>query len=362
MGTATLTVVIGLAAFNTGTNLLYLMGSMLLSLFTIGLIGGWLNLRGISVVRSAPGEVHAGQTGELELTVSKPGGWIGSYGLSVPRPLEGMDAWAAAAYVLAAPPRRTARFRLRAEFPRRGRFALERVTVFSWFPFGFFRFSRRFAAPAEVIVYPRLIPVSDFLGRRLGRAGVREASVKGHGVSLFTIRDFVPGDPARAIHWKLSAKGGGIKVREYEREESGKILLRLDFLASAPNSSHLHDRFEQAVSVTASLAAELIPLNFEVGLDLPHLAIEFGAGPRHLQAIMKALALIQIEAPEPGPSRLPVREADALELRVAYREGPGAAPPLPDTERRLTVDPDDVVRKKPVEAPLRPATREGQRR
>ena len=83
-------------------------------------------------------------------------------------------------------------------------------------PFGLFARAVPYEAGASVLVMPDLRPVgaspndaalSDSQGYSLQRAGNDPSET-------FRIREYVPGDPIRQIHWKLSQKTGQLLVRE----------------------------------------------------------------------------------------------------------------------------------------------------
>lgn len=95
---------------------------------------------------------------------------------------------------------------------------------------------KRTVCPSEIecAVWP--VPYSRG-GGRMSPAGL--AVEPGVGV-----RDYVPGDPTAAIHWKASAKGVGLKVKEPDREAEESVLLLLDTSVNGPLLEH-------AVSVCA---------------------------------------------------------------------------------------------------------------
>jgi uncharacterized protein (DUF58 family) len=323
LGVVIMTLLIALAAINTGTNLLYLMIALLLSFCVLSATHGRFNMARLQIERAAPAETHADRPVEIEFAVTNRKRWMAAYGIAV-REMGSSAAPAregerAEGFFLSIPPRRTARRRVEVKFPRRGIVRLERLTAVSSFPFGFLDFSLSLWSEAEVLVYPKLLPVESILEGSRPEPGRREVSRRGLGISLHAIRDYVPGDPARAIHWRLSAKGGGIKVREFEHEEGKKIRLAFDFRAPETPDEARIEEFERGLSLIASLAKHFIDDGYEVGLWTRAGTVPQGVGVGHLRRIMRALALAEIESFTQGGDRPPT-QLDCADVWISGRK------------------------------------------
>lgn len=343
IGASAVALLIMVAAFNTGTNLLYVMGSTLLGLGTLSLVLGGLNLRGVVVTRRFPSDIHAGAESEVRIEASHPNAEVGRYGLVVGR-IAPDQAGADAVHFVSIEPGKTHRRTIKVRFARRGRFGLGPMRLSTCFPFGFLEFWTRRGEPAEVIVFPRLVSVAPALRRVGSLTGDLEIQKKGSGISLFSIRPYQPGDPARSIHWKLSAKGGGLLIREHEAEDMNKIRLVLDFQTSPDPTTDEIESFENAISLMASLARHFINRDYEVGLLLPTRQVEPAGGREHLRAMMRTLALAEIERFD-RPVAPRNSEADCAEIWIGRRaetsaptgrsdESPGAAHQT-DARRRI---------------------------
>src|SRR5881392_1988646 len=90
--------------------------------------------------------------------------------------------------------------------------------------------------------------------------GSNQRYERGFGYDLYMIRDYVPSDSARHVHWKASAKTSTLKTREYAAEESRRVTLSFDRF-SHPGDT---ERFERLVSHAASLAYYLVLEGIEV--------------------------------------------------------------------------------------------------
>ncbi len=77
----------------------------------------------------------------------------------------------------------------------------------------------------------------------------------GPGTEIAGLRDYTPGDEARAIQWRRTASLGRLVVRERERDASTRVTLALDNARPSGAGSEWDDAFEHAVSEAGSLAA-----------------------------------------------------------------------------------------------------------
>jgi len=344
----TLTFLIGLAAINTGQNLLFLMFSLMLATLILSGLAARHNLRRLAVRRFYPLEFYAGQTvnGRIEIDNAKRLFASTSIGLEdviggpghAPRP----QTHSLRTFALMIPPRRRVSCAVRLTLPGRGLYTLRHVRILSRYPFGFFEKMQRHEIGGKLLVYPRLFPALAVLAHCPHLTHDLEVDRKGAGSSLFGVRDYQPGDPVRLIHWKLSAKGHGYKVKEFEQEESRSYRLMLDLHAPAPPSEGLLADFEKAVSITATLARTLLREEAAVGLWTSTGNIPLAAGPRHLRRIMRALAQIQLQPPE---ARRVYPEANGhgvtqiwIEYHPAGARPAGAAGPPRGADRRYTID------------------------
>lgn len=115
------------------------------------------------------------------------------------------------------------------------------------------------AAPAtEVTVAPRAIDVPmPALGHGvLGRHLLAIAQRTGVG-EFHSLRDYVPGDEPRSIHWRASARSDDLKVRQHEAQGVRRCIVVLDRDADsypAPIDDDAADVFERAITVAASIA------------------------------------------------------------------------------------------------------------
>jgi uncharacterized protein (DUF58 family) len=122
-------------------------------------------------------------------------------------------------------------------------------------------------------------------------------------IAFHALREYVPGDDRRHIHWRSSAKTGTFMVRQYEETRRSRLVVLLDLDGSGYASE---DEFELAVSAAASLGARAIRDARSLAFVTSG-AIGAGSPVRELPTVSRdrlldALSLVQ---PEPRAAALP---------------------------------------------------------
>ncbi|GAC1546438.1 MAG: hypothetical protein NVS2B9_13550 [Myxococcales bacterium] len=182
---------------------------------------------------------------------------------------------------------------------RRGRLRFVGLEVATRAPFGLFEKSRPVDAADELIVYPRRVPVRSGAPRGAGREGEHPQPRPGNGLEVHGLRDHRPGDDARSLHWRSSARAGKLISVEREEERRRRLCVVLDHRALAGPA--LDDAVEQAAALFTHAAGE----GAEVGLALCGRTLAPGSGAQHEREVLTALALVEhapsADAPRPPP-------------------------------------------------------------
>jgi len=118
---------------------------------------------------------------------------------------------------------------------RRGAFPLGPTTLTSGDPFGLFRARRQFPAQESLIVLPMIFEIPRFHsppGLLPGGQVIRHkaSDVTPHSAG---VREYMPGDPMKRIHWPTSVRRRQLMVKEFEQDPQAEIWLFLDAQASA---------------------------------------------------------------------------------------------------------------------------------
>lgn len=121
-------------------------------------------------------------------------------------------------------------------------------------PLGVLRRKRMWSAREEIFVHPATVGLSTMAaGLIRDLEGQTTAHLSPSDIAFHTLRDYVPGDDRRHVHWKSSAKTGRLMVRQYVDTRRSHIAV----LLSANLDEYVNeDEFELAVSCAASVAMQ----------------------------------------------------------------------------------------------------------
>ncbi|WP_169741097.1 DUF58 domain-containing protein [Dokdonia donghaensis] len=90
----------------------------------------------------------------------------------------------------------------------------------------------RFEKDQMVKVYPSFIQMKKYaflaLDNRLTLHGMKKIRRIGHTMEFEQIKDYVPGDDARTINWKATAKRGSLMVNQFQDEKSQPVYALID--------------------------------------------------------------------------------------------------------------------------------------
>jgi uncharacterized protein (DUF58 family) len=325
------TLLIGLAAINAGLNLLFLVWGMMLCLILASGVLSELCLRSLEVKRSPPSNIHARAPYLMGIALTNNKRRIPSFSVEVEDLMDGRPI-EKRCYFLKLPAGRTQETAYRHVMPRRGRQQLSGLRLSTKFPFGLIQKSRDVADPAELIIYPALVPVPEDLLRGLpaehGRGRMRWRS---RGGDFFGLRDFRHGDDPRDIHWRTTARRGMPFVRENEDDEGLTATVLFD--NGEPGTP---EAFEEAVSLAASVTAELLRRGYRVTFIARGLNIAGARGPGQNTRIMRTLALIAPVAIGTPENDLPAVPGPCIRIRpgrAAEASSGRGGPAVPARER-----------------------------
>jgi uncharacterized protein (DUF58 family) len=183
---------------------------------------------------------------------------------------------------------------------RRGVYMLGPTTVVCQDPFGVYRVEQDYPATSTMAVMPPVVPLPAIEITPGGRAGEGRSRTDApeRTVDAASVRDYIPGDSLRWIHWRTSARKGSLHVRLFDGMPVGDWWIFLDMERAAQAGEGEHSTEEHAVLLAASLAHRGISEGRAVGL--------VGQGARELcwlppregdtqmWEILRALAMISV--------------------------------------------------------------------
>lgn len=132
-------------------------------------------------------------------------------------------------------------------------------------PLGLTRRAIDWTEPVSVYVHPRIARL-EHLGAGFLRdlEGQPTADLSANDVAFHTLREYVPGDDRRFIHWKTTARVGDLMVRQFVDTRRSHLAIVLD---TRPTSYLDDEEFELAVSLAASLGSRALRDDQDVSLS-----------------------------------------------------------------------------------------------
>jgi uncharacterized protein (DUF58 family) len=214
---------------------------------------------------------------------------------------------------------------------RRGLYILGPTSVETGDPFGFYTVSLEYPTSVTMMVMPPVVHLPSLDVAPAGRAGEGRHRTKAleHAVSASSVREYLPGDSLRSIHWPTTARRNEPFVRTFDSTPSSDWWIFLDMDRRVQAGEGQRATEEHGVILAASLADRGLQMGKAVGLathgqDLAWLPPRLDAGQR-LQ-ILRALALVN-----PGKHSL----AELLaSTQSALKQRSGLVIITPDVEGR----------------------------
>lgn len=348
---------VGLASAYKANNLLLAVFCVLLGLFSVSGLFTWLTLRRLRVSRLLPETAAVGEVFPVVLRIQNAKRLVPAVCVRFedrlahdgrPALLQPTPVW----LPLAKPGGRV-RATCYVTAHERGWARLGPLSASCEFPPGLFSARTWVGGEDRVLVTPPLAR----LHRRLVTGLLARADYSpltaidaSPGEEEFAgLREYRPGDPARRIDWKRSARlpDRRLLVRDYEAPRARDATILLDTFLPNPNDQRRRARLERAVIFTAALADHLLSDQFVVrvrayGPDPISLDLEPRRGA--VDELLVALALLK-PARSRGLADL-LRAEPASEDRVCFALRIGDEP-LPDealSPRMLVLDPAEMKR------------------
>jgi len=123
-------------------------------------------------------------------------------------------------------------------------------------PLGLMQRVKRWSDPVELFIHPRVVALAaTSTGFLRDVDGITTQNLSSSDVAFHALREYVPGDDRRNIHWRTTARMGKLMVRQFEETQRSHLLLILS--TRAADYSDPED-FETAVSSVASLAGQAL--------------------------------------------------------------------------------------------------------
>jgi uncharacterized protein (DUF58 family) len=136
-------------------------------------------------------------------------------------------------------------------------------------PFGLFSRETRLSERHKILVYPRIRPMPEFVmpaEQHSGDARLLSSAWADYPPETSGVRDYAEGDSLGRIHWKLSSKYGHMVSKTFEQPLTSDLLILLDLQRSVHHGKGEESTLEYAVSLAASINAQVHSQGRQVGL------------------------------------------------------------------------------------------------
>ena len=232
-------------------------------------------LRRLQIRRRLPDQIGAGDTLVVELEVASPHRCTALLITDAIRRVESPGHKASASSgnmaraesdakgIVALPqvaPGRAARGEYRVTFDERGRYEFGPFWAVTRHPFGLVARSVRVRRSSKLLVLPRLGRLTNRWARLAQsvdygsqQAAGRQRPTDGE---FYGLRDWQPGDSRRLIHWRTSARRGGLMVRQFEQPRSENLTLLVELWQPDEPTPADRERVELAIRFAATATVE----------------------------------------------------------------------------------------------------------
>jgi uncharacterized protein (DUF58 family) len=127
-------------------------------------------------------------------------------------------------------------------------------------PFGVATVARQHGGTTKVWVYPKAHPLGAVPVGILRSLDGRVDRVPHGTITFDTLREYVPGDELRHVHWRTSAKVGELMVREHVDTSLPRLVVLLDDRSGAHDPDSFEAACEAAASVVVAAHRDELPL------------------------------------------------------------------------------------------------------
>lgn len=208
---------------------------------------------------------------------------------------------------------------------KRGVYTLGPLTARLGDPFGLFEYAWQQEETHQIVVYPPLVQLPQFVLPQGQRGGLARADLLQQHItpSVGGLREYVQGDMPSRIHWPTVAKTQRLMVKEFDQERAGTLWIVLDLCTAAykhmldepidqaaqeprytqssileetSQVSRINSPLELAIVLVCSLTAQALSEGRSVGLladDGTRHMVMPDQGPRQLWRILSELVDVQ---------------------------------------------------------------------
>ena len=282
---------VGMAAYNSSSNILFITLSMLLGCLVLSGVLSWLNFRGLSWRLEVDAPMRAGREHPATIVLYNEKTLLPAYGLvfDVTNTSAGQPQQLVLRERL--DPQGEAQIDWTVCPAKRGVERVELAFVGSLFPFGFLRKSLAGETRCDVLVWPAPVEYRRFPSAVWRRAQPGDPVARsGQNGDLFALRGYQTGDSHRQIHWKASARLRKLVVRQFSSDSEEAFTL---WLKTSKVLWRNAAQFELLCSFVATLAEDLFKQGKIDAVSIDGDPVAPVRSVRDIEAFLDRLATLQ---------------------------------------------------------------------
>lgn len=173
-------------------------------------------------------------------------------------------------------------------------------------PFRLLRRQVLWTEAADLFVHPRTTPlIGSAAGFLKDLEGMPSTELSSADVSFHALRDYIPGDDRRHIHWKTTARTSKLMVRQFEETRRAHLAVALSINTSEYQTP---EDFELAISAAASIGRQAIREQRELSVHDQHGPLRCATG----RTLLDDLTRIEGQAKVAATPELARTVADAV--------------------------------------------------
>lgn len=288
-------VVAGLASFLAGLTFApqgFGMAGAIAAFIALGILWPWVTMRGIMcAVRFRRRRAQEDDAVDVELSVVNRWPWS-AIGVTLERGFADGSVQQPAVALARVPGWSTSTFRWRFQPERRGRYPLQSPRVCCGFPFGIWWSARDVRVEGQLLVRPRLVPLSSIPvanGSRLTVAAMLNDRPGDEG-DMIGVRPYRRGDSLRRIHWAQTARHDQLVVCERQATVRSAVRVWIDASPAAHRGIGRDGSWEWCLRLGASICRQFHAHHTTVECVIGRERLDIAPGAAGLDQFLDALA------------------------------------------------------------------------
>lgn len=271
-----LCIVLGIAAINTGNNLIYIIDAAMLGFMGISGFFGVKNINGIKVDITEPDEIYAAKNSFVKVKVTNTKNFFPCFLIRIHID----DKSVLFPFI---DNKSTEEKYINHTFETRGFYTVNQCIISSVYPFNFFIRFKDTHITKKILVFPE--PVQSKIKKfnfSNDMKGDKETEEEGYGSTPQSVREYRDGDPFKYIHWKAYAKTGKMITKIMNDERDDPVVLELN-----TKNNLIEDEIKYFTYIILEMYKNKIP----VGLKINELSIPPSLNYSYKLQMLKELAL-----------------------------------------------------------------------